>query len=99
MKKGDLVRVTAHFGGITPITPKRLAEWYERYKGNMIDAGGEPRLSPRHEWVDFEAGKVLIVSKAKVHPKRAEFLDTETGMRVEVDNREWRDRIEVVSGQ
>jgi hypothetical protein len=65
----------------------------------MIDDAGEPRLSPRHEWVDFEAGKVLIVSRARVNPKRAEFLDAETGMHVTVDNREWQTRIEVVSGQ
>lgn len=99
MKKGDLVRVTKRFGGITPITPKRLVEWYERYKGNMIDDGGEPRLSPRHEWVDFEEGKVLIVSRARVGRKRVEFLDAETGMHVTVDNREWQSRIEVLGKQ
>jgi hypothetical protein len=99
MKKGDLVRVTRRFGGITPITPRGLERWKETYRGNMIDDAGEPRLSPRHEWVDFEAGKVLIVSRARVNPKRAEFLDAETGMHVTVDNREWQTRIEVVSGQ
>jgi hypothetical protein len=99
MKKGDLVRVTKDFGGIAPITPKRLAEWYEIYKGNMIDDAGEPRLSPRHEWVEFRTGKVLIVSRARVNPKRAEFLDAETGMHVTVDNREWQARIEVLGKQ
>lgn len=99
MKKGDLVRVTEDFGGITPITPRGLEMWQERYKGNMIDDGGEPRLYPQHEWVDFRAGKVLIVSRARVRRKRVEFLDAETGMHVTVDNREWQTRIEVLGKQ
>ena len=79
MKKGDILQVGRSFDGLRPITEQGLESWRELYAGDMIDSGGEPRLSPKTEWYEVLPGMRLIVTRARVHRGNVEMVNPEDG--------------------
>ena len=85
LKKNDVLEVRWKFEGLAPITEAVLENWYQLYKGDMIDSGGEIRLPPREEWYEVKPGSKLIVLRARVFRGKVELLNPEDGVQFTAD--------------
>lgn len=54
-------------GGYRSLTAQETADWYKDLKNDPMDSAGEPRLCPRHYFVELPKGEYRVV-KARCAP-------------------------------